>query len=278
MAQVQAICAGDVSAGEERKHLPARYWEVDALRGAAVAMMVVYHLMWDLWFFQVLSSAQFWNPFWRYWQIVTASTFLFLVGVSLTLSYHRMPNPSYGGFLRRGLKIMGLGFIITIVMAFSGIGVVDFGILHLIGFSILAAYPLLRFTGLNVGLGAIFVVLGVLMRGTHWDGTWVLQPLLTRTVGPVWVDGRWLAPLGITPAGYGAVDFFPILPWFGVVLLGVALGNWFYTAQGRRWAIPDWGHLPPVKFFESLGRHSLAAYMLHQPLLFAALYITGVAR
>ena len=48
--------------------LRARYWEVDVLRGAAVAMMVVYHLMWDLWFFQVLSNAQFWNPFWKYWQ------------------------------------------------------------------------------------------------------------------------------------------------------------------------------------------------------------------
>lgn len=258
--------------------LRVRYWEVDVLRGAAVAMMVVYHFMWDLWFFQVLTNAQFWNPFWKYWQLATASTFLILVGVSLTLTYRRLPSPSYGGFLRRGLRIFGLGLIITIVMAFSGIGVIDFGILHLIGFSILAAYPLLRYTWLNLGLGALFFVLGAMVKGIHWDGMWVLSPLLARSVGPVWIDGRWLAPLGVTPTEYPAVDFFPILPWFGVVLVGVCLGNWFYTAKGRRFSLPDWGYLPPCRFFEGLGRRSLSVYLVHQPLLIATLMVFGVAR
>ena len=200
------------------------------------------------------------------------------MGVSLTLSYRRLPKPSYGVFLRRGLRIFGLGLIITVVMTFSGIGVIDFGILHLIGFSILAAYPLLRYTWLNLGLGALFFVLGGVMKGIHWDGMWVLPPLLARSIGPVWIDGRWLAPLGITPTEYPAVDFFPILPWFGVVLLGVALGNWFYTAKGRRFSLPAWGHLPPCRFFEGLGRRSLSAYLVHQPLLIAMLMVVGVAR
>jgi uncharacterized membrane protein len=241
-------------------------------------MMVVYHLMWDLWFFQVLTNAQFWNPFWKYWQLATASTFLILVGVSLTLTYRSLPGPSYGGFLRRGMRILGLGFIITIVMIFSGIGVIDFGILHLIGFSILAAYPLLRYTWLSLGLGALFFVLGGIVKGLHWEGMWVLQPLLARSIGPVWLDGRWLAPLGITPTDYAAVDFFPILPWFGVVLLGVALGNWFYTAKGRRVSLPAWGHLPPFRFFGGLGRRSLSVYLVHQPLLIAILTVIGVVR
>lgn len=255
-----------------------RFGEIDVLRGGAVVMMVVYHLMWDLWFFGVLSNDQFWNPFWKYWQRTTASTFLILVGVSLTLTYRRSGSPSYAPFLQRGLRILGIGIVVTVVVASTGIGVVDFGILHLIGFSILAAYPLLRYTWLNFGLWLLFFVVGGAVQGLHWEGAWGFLPLFGSALGPVWVDGRWLAPLGVAPLGYAAVDFFPIFPWFGVVLLGVWLGNWLYTPGGRRFWMPKWGRSLPISFLESLGRHSLSVYLVHQPLLLAVLYISGIAR
>ena len=228
------------------------------MRGAAVVMMVVYHLMWDLWFFQILSDEQFWNPFWKYWQRTTASTFLILVGVSLTLTYRRLPAPSYAVFLRRGLRIFGLGLVITLVMTFSGIGVIDFGILHLIGFSILVAYPLLRHTWLNLWLWLLFFVVG------GWCKVSIGQvrgrsALLTVQHGPIWIDGRWLAPVGNVPPGYAAVDFFPIFPWFGVVLLGRLAGqlvlHWPRTALLR---VPEWGHLPRLKFLEVVRAQLMA--------------------
>lgn len=264
------------TSAEERRH--SRFWEIDALRGAAVVMMVVYHFMWDLWYFQIISDVQFWNPFWQYWQRTTASTFLILVGVSLTLTYRRLPAPSYPVFLRRGLRIFGLGLVITLVMTFFGIGVIDFGILHLIGFSILAAYPLLRHTWLNLALWLLFFVIGGVVQSVHWAGAWASLPLVRSAMGPIWIDGRWLAPFGNVPPGYAAVDFFPIFPWLGVVLLGVWLGNWFYTGRGRRFWAPEWGHLPPSLALESFGRNSLLMYLVHQPLLIAALYVFGIAR
>jgi uncharacterized membrane protein len=39
-----------------------RFWEVDILRGMAVVMMVIYHFMYDLYFFQV-TNAIFTLPF-----------------------------------------------------------------------------------------------------------------------------------------------------------------------------------------------------------------------
>lgn len=256
----------------------SRYWEVDTLRGVAVVMMIVYHLMWDLWFFQILNDAEFWNPFWKYWQRATASIFIILVGVSLTLVYRREPAPSYKMFLRRGLRVLGLGLIVTLTMVLSGVGVIDFGILHLIGFSVIAAYPLLRFTWLNLGLWLLFFVVGGLTQAIHWEGAWIVTPVLAQNIAPLWVDGRWLVPLGIVPPGYGAVDFFPVFPWFGVVLLGVWLGNVFYTAKGRLFALPAWGELPQAVALGALGRNSLLVYLLHQPVLIAAMYGLGIAR
>lgn len=256
-----------------------RFWEVDALRGVAVLMMVVYHLMWDLWYFQALTDAEFWNPFWKYWQRATASTFLILVGVSLTLVYRRQPAPRYRPFLQRGFFIFSLGLLVTLVMSFTGIGVVDFGILHLIGFSILAAYPLLRYTWLNLGLWLVFFIIGgVVQEVSRGESAWALHPFLTQNMVFSWGRGRWLAPLGIAPPGYAAVDFFPLFPWFGVVLLGVCLGNWFYTAKGRRFALPAWGNLSPLLALQVLGRNSLPLYLLHQPLLIAVLYLLGIGR
>jgi uncharacterized membrane protein len=65
-----------------------RLWEIDALRGVAILMMVVYHLLWDL---ASLGGYDITlrSGFWSYWQIVTASLFTGLVGLSLTLSYSR---------------------------------------------------------------------------------------------------------------------------------------------------------------------------------------------
>ena len=101
-----------VDAKSQRQAIPSRrkFWELDVARGAAVVIMVVYHLMYDLHYFGV-NDAIFTNPFWFYFQRVTASTFILLVGVSLTLRYRQLAA-RYGSapflpFLRRGLTLFG---------------------------------------------------------------------------------------------------------------------------------------------------------------------------
>lgn len=255
---------------QARAHSPLqRFWEVDAVRGVAIVMMVIYHLMWDLWVFGVLPNVVLWDGFWKYFQRTTASLFITLVGVSLTISYNRARAAKgteglYWKFLRRGLMIYGLGMIITIVLwALQTAGLfqahVEFGVLHLIGFSIAVAYPFLRFKWVNFFLWMAFFVAGGFIQQVHVDTTWL-----------VW--------LGLTPYRYTPVDFFPIIPWFGVVLLGIFLGNTLYPNGKRGFVLADYSLSPPVRFLDLLGRHSLLIYMVHQPILFALLALLGVVR
>jgi uncharacterized membrane protein len=246
--------------------------------------MIVYHLMWDLWYFGVFPDIDLWSGSWKYLQRFTASTFILLVGLSSTLAYRhererRRPQAHlFPKFCRRGLKIFGIGLLISLSVWAAGIGYVDFGVLHLIGFSIIAAYPFLRFKWLNLGLWAVVFIAGGLVQHLPFNGLWLTPQLGGWSGAPLWIDSRWLAPLGITSARYAAVDFFPVLPWFGVVLLGIWFGNWFYTGNQRLIKLPDWGGAIPFTTLQFLGRHSLVIYVIHQPVLLLGLALSGVIR
>jgi len=111
-----------------------RVWEVDCFRGIAVLMMLVSNLVFDLSLFSRphLSISTFWSCFAR----ITAGLFLVLVGISLVLSYARVEARQAGlsKYLKRGLKIFGLGLVVSAVTRIAvGQDYVVFGILHLIG-------------------------------------------------------------------------------------------------------------------------------------------------
>lgn len=242
-----------------------RYWEIDTLRGVAIVMMIIYHLMWDLWFYRVLPNIVLYEGFWKYFQRTIAVLFIGLVGVSLAVTAMRMAGPHgdqpvpFRHYLLRGLKIFGWGIVVSLVMWAARVGYVHFGVLHLIGFSIIAAYPLLRLRWINLALWAAFNIAGYLLLG-------------------VTVSFPWLLWLGLPPAAYYPNDYFPVIPWFGVVLLGIFLGNTLYTPKGRVFSPPPIGDWLPLRGLQWLGRHSLIIYLLHQIALFAILAALGIVR
>lgn len=222
-------------------------------------MVVIYHLAWDLnalagWEIDMRSG------FWHYFQRVTASTFILLVGISLALSFHRGSDPAqktFGFHLRRGLKLFAWGIMITgVTRLFLRQGYVQFGILHFIGFAIVIAYPFLCLRFINLGLGLLLILLGQYTNG-----------MTVSSGGLVW--------LGFRPENYYAVDYFPLIPWFGLVLIGIFLGNWLY-AKETMYQLPDLSQLPPVRFMSHLGRHTLFIYLIHQPILISSLVLIGV--
>ncbi len=239
-----------------------RYWEVDALRGLAIALMVIYHLAFDLTYFGHYHANVFTGG-WRVFGRVSACLFLLLVGVSLAISFvcvspQRSGWSRYTIYLTRGLKLVGWGMVITLTTwIFMGEPVILFGILHLIGTAVMLAYPFLWLPPLpNLALGIAVI----------WSG------LFLNTLPAAHL---WLLWLGLRPPALYQADYFPLLPWFGVVLVGISIGQLLYPDGRRRFHLPGLGTYSVLQKTAWMGRHSLIIYLAHQPVLFAALTLVG---
>ena len=248
-----------------KMNLNHRFWEIDFLRGMAVLMMISYHFIFDLSYFGILSF-NIYSGFWWFFARITASIFIFLAGLSLYLSYSRtklrddnVSEKKLGiKYLKRGMKIFALGLVITLATwIFIPGDFIIFGVLHFIGIAIILQYPFLKYKYLNLGLGLMCIALGIYLANFTFDFNWLL----------------WL---GFRPQNLFTVDYFPILPWLGVVSLGIFAGNILYHNYQRRFKIPDLSSSPPISVFTFLGRNSLIIYFIHQPILIALLYFLGV--
>lgn len=243
--------------------MSVRFWELDLFRGFAVTMMVLYHLLFDLSYFGVYDFGVS-IGFWPYFARFTASVFILLVGASLMLSYHRVVclgkvEQFPLRLIKRGIWIFSLGLGITLITyLFTGRWAIVFGVLHLIGVSLLLAYPFLRLRAANAIPGLLFILIGLYLPYCSTSSPWLL-----------WV--------GLVPEGFYSLDYLPLFPWFGVVLLGMALGDHFYPGYRRRILLPDLSRTLLVKALALLGRNSLLVYIIHQPILIAFLYFAGVA-
>ena len=250
--------------GNIKEEARSRFWDVDVVRGVAIVMVAFYHLIYDLDNFAgypIESTFGFWDVF----ADTSAFMFVFLVGLSLSISHARVGQVGPGRnlfwkYLRRGGRIFGYGMLITVVFLVLGYGYVIFGILHLIGLSIILAYPLLRLRLANLLLGLSLIAAGAYVQAQDF------------ALGGV--AGVILAPLGVSPEGLFMPDYRPLLPWFGVVLLGVFLGNAAYLPWRKKSSpSPTPRAAAPLAF---LGRHTLFIYLVHQPVLIAALWALGI--
>jgi len=239
-----------------------RFWEIDLTRGIAIIMMVVYHLFYDLNYFNVYR-VDINSGFWWYLARSTATTFLLLVGISLTISYSKtkIQNPkknTYRKYLKRGINIFILGLTITTTTWFLlKEGTIFFGILHLIGASIILSYPFLQYRHLNLITGALIISLGIYLKN-------------------VTINSSYLLWIGLRPEHFHTLDYFPILPWFGVILIGLFLGNLLYPSNTRMFNLWNQPKNPIATLFCRIGRHSLPIYISHQPVLITTLQISGI--
>jgi len=95
----------------KQKSNSPRFIELDLLRGFAISIMVLFHLLWDLDYFGIvrLNKAMY-NS-----NIIFQALFLILVGVTLAVKSNRIKEPStemYKQIMRHGLWIFSLGMAI----------------------------------------------------------------------------------------------------------------------------------------------------------------------
>ncbi len=225
------------------------------LRGVAIIAMIVYHFSWDLSAYQLIGVDVVADLGWRIFARSIASTFLVLVGVNLVLAARNGFRP--GPYFRRLGTIAAAALLVSLGTWWIDPNTfVFFGILHLVVVASVLALPFLR---VPIWLTATVAVL--FLAGPYF---------LTNDIfnQPAWY---WLGLSTMPPA---TVDYVPIFPWFGVVLLGVAAGRLIVDHE----ALPLWRWHPSGWFANALGvvgRWSLLIYLIHQPVLFGALYLVA---
>jgi uncharacterized membrane protein len=135
-------------------------------------------------------------------------------------------------------------------LAFPSLTIV-MGILHLIAFSTIFLFFVKNLsTRLLLFLAVLISAFGSLI-------------LTLDLRGPTNI----LLGFGIPYYSFQTLDYYPLLPWFGVVLAGFVIGRnlpLYLNLQKE---------LSPInRFLGATGRHSLIIYLFHQPILLALLF------
>lgn len=228
---------------------------VDYARSAALLGMAVYHFTYDLTLFGALPPGTATQGAWRVTAILVAGSFLFLAGVSMILAHGG--GLRIRAFLRRIVVVaLAAGAVSLATWAMAPQVFVYFGILHAIAASSVIGLLFLRLpAGVTLAAAALVLAMPVLFDTLGWS--------LER---PVW--------LGFAHSPRPAMDFEPIFPWTGAFLAGMGCAR--LATRAGLWArLRDW-HLPGRAWHHALawpGRHSLLIYLVHQPVLFGAVYL-----
>lgn len=170
---------------------------------------------------------------WKIFQVCVAS--LFLVVAGLSAGFWTRTDAVRKGW-KRGWTILSAAMLVSLVTAIADPATwVRFGILHLIALTAFL-FPLLR----------------------------RLHPAPIALLGVACVA---LLPLDLMPR-IASVDYVPPVPWLGPALLGFAAG---IPIANRSWNAPKAS--PVLDALAWPGKHSLAIYLLHQPVILGILRV-----
>ena len=229
---------------------------LDVARGFAILLMFIYHFCYDLDYYGFINIDFAIDNFWLNFRTLIVTFFLIIMGISLYLACYRGLN--IRPFQKRLLLLIFYSSIVSISswMIFPT-AMIFFGILHFITVASILGLLFVRLKIINLLLGISFILIGQFMEYPIFN-----QPYL-----------QWLGLMTTLPI---AVDYVPLLPWFGVVLIGMYLGQ-LLAQQPTNSFLRSWQSNHPVSNVLALGgRHSLHIYMLHQPLFLGFLYIISL--
>lgn len=231
----------------------SRFEFIDFTRSIAILLMFVYHFCYDLDYFGFIDQNFDQDDFWINFRILIVSLFLGVMGISLYLASYRGLNKKR--FQQRLLLLVGYSALVT----FSSWLMypeyyIYFGILHFITIASVLGLAFTRLGRLNLLLGVALIILPVVYEHPFFDHPWL----------------HWVGLMTRLPE---TVDYVPLLPWFGIVLIGIYLGQLIsqlpnthpflaWRAKNRAGQIMVLG-----------GKYSLHIYMLHQPIFLGILYI-----
>jgi uncharacterized membrane protein len=135
--------------------------------------------------------------------------------------------------LKRALIVLACALLISAVTyLYDPRTFIYFGILHCIGLGMMLLIPLRKLKELNILIGIAILTL-----------------------------------LPTPNAPFPTLDYYPLLPWFGLMMIGAGLGHYLYIRNDLRI------FRFPLSVFSFPARNALLIYMVHQPILLGILWI-----
>lgn len=244
---------------------------IDWLRGFSIFLMIIYHFCYDLDFFGYIDTI-FGRGYWMPFRYVIVIGFLSLVGVSLVIVHSETFSKGirWSSMKKRSWQLVLACIAVTVSSYFIAPDKLTvFGILQFVLVASWLALPFLNRPLTAFVLGIIVFTLGHTVSNSIFD--------------PIYV--HWI---GMYETKRVALDYAPIFPWFGIVLLGIPLAYWFLGSEtGNKLAKLElsktqrmsWLQLNHFnRWLEWMGKHSLVIYLVHQPLLFGLFYVVEFIR
>lgn len=209
-------------------------------------MMVIFHGCYDLTFFGFAHFRMLEDPFWLVWRNVIVSSFVFVSGYSLFLSREGSRSSHRARLARLGGCALLVSLVSAVLFASRWI---YFGVLHFFFLSQLLTRPLLKHVRFLGPAGLVLFIAGGL---PGFDG----------------MNPRWLNWIGMASQKPLTEDYAPLIPWLGLFWMGAWAGRDLPALAG-----PTATPLSSGDLLQTLGRHSLLIYMVHQPLLFGLMMV-----
>jgi uncharacterized membrane protein len=228
----------------------SRFGRLDALRGIAILWMAVFHFCFDLAHFGLMHQDFQRDRIWLWQRACIVSMFLFCAGLGQAVAWQQ--KLGWPRFWRRWAQVAGCALLVS---AGSAVmfpqSYIYFGVLH--------------------GLAVMLVLMRLAAPWDRW--LWplgVLAVVLPWFVQHPFFDSRWTNWVGLITHKPVTEDYVPLLPWIGVMALGMAFGQYVmrYRQQWLAGSVPG-----PLQPLATLGRWSLSFYMLHQPVLIGGLMV-----
>lgn len=231
--------------GHERNQI------IDLIRGVDIVLMVLFNYSVTLRYFGLIRVP---SGF-LYWTVLPASIasiFIFLSGTVVSISFKKNKAAFNRRYFLRGAKLAVFAAFITL---FTYISVPErtifFGILHFFAVSSFVIPFFVKYNRLNLIAGLSIIISGLYLQQKEFDFSYLL----------------WL---GFIPDNFSTFDYFPVLPWLGVLLFGMYSGEYI---TGRMANIKIKNKLAGI--FTFFGKNSLIIYLIHQPVLIFILIISG---